>query len=380
LVFIYPRWSIDGGNVWHYLPSLSLLFVAGGLVWKLPKTRTVLVVLLIFIGTLTPALGFINVYPFRFSFVADHFQYHASLSIIAGLAAALTILGDRLPRPAALAVAIGVVGCLIMLTTAQSKYYRSDITLFEHTLKNNPTCWLACSNLGVALNNLGEHERSLPILQRGYELNPDAEAANNLGNTLAVLGRPAEALPFLNRAIEFRPTFAAAYTNRGIVLSMLKREAEALAAFRESVRLMPENSEAQYNLGLALARTREVEAALLHFEKAVRLNPNYAEAELDWGIGLMLTNRFSEAMTHFEKAIQLRPDSIQNHLTYGRALAKNSRWEKAVDQYQAALELDPDCMEAHKGIAGAFKQIGRLSDAQYHLGEVQRLQQARPRD
>ncbi len=34
---------------------------------------------LFFAGTLFPVLGFLNVYPFLFSFVADHFQYLAEL-------------------------------------------------------------------------------------------------------------------------------------------------------------------------------------------------------------------------------------------------------------------------------------------------------------
>ena len=34
--------------------------------------------LLYFAGTLFPVLGFVNVYPFKFSFVADHFKYLAS--------------------------------------------------------------------------------------------------------------------------------------------------------------------------------------------------------------------------------------------------------------------------------------------------------------
>ena len=38
--------------------------------------------MLFFIGTLFPALGFVNVFPFRYSFVADHFQYLASVGLI----------------------------------------------------------------------------------------------------------------------------------------------------------------------------------------------------------------------------------------------------------------------------------------------------------
>ena len=44
--------------------------------------RGPLAAVLIFVGVLTPALGFFDVYPFRYSFVADHYQYHASMALL----------------------------------------------------------------------------------------------------------------------------------------------------------------------------------------------------------------------------------------------------------------------------------------------------------
>ena len=48
--------------------------------------------MLFFVGTLFPVLGFSNVYMFRYSFVADHLQYLASLGIITLVAAGATLL------------------------------------------------------------------------------------------------------------------------------------------------------------------------------------------------------------------------------------------------------------------------------------------------
>ena len=51
------------------------------------RVRSALAALLFFAGTLFPVLGFLNVYPFRYSFVADHYQYLASLGMIAAFSA-----------------------------------------------------------------------------------------------------------------------------------------------------------------------------------------------------------------------------------------------------------------------------------------------------
>ena len=74
LSFIYARWTIDA--VW---PPIRLTLVTIGIVaafwWTRDRSRAPLAAALFFIGSLFPVLGFLNVYPFVFSFVADHFQY-----------------------------------------------------------------------------------------------------------------------------------------------------------------------------------------------------------------------------------------------------------------------------------------------------------------
>jgi hypothetical protein len=64
LVFIYPRWSIDGSVWWQYLyPAVA---AAIALVLASLRCRGALAGYLFFCGTLVPVLGFVNVYPFLF--------------------------------------------------------------------------------------------------------------------------------------------------------------------------------------------------------------------------------------------------------------------------------------------------------------------------
>src|SRR6202041_3151473 len=86
LTFFYPHWKIDPAVWWQWLFPAGVLAVVIGLVFVARRYRGPLAGFLIFCGTLFPVLGFLNIYPFRYSYVADHFQYLASLGIIVPVA------------------------------------------------------------------------------------------------------------------------------------------------------------------------------------------------------------------------------------------------------------------------------------------------------
>ncbi|MFT3866869.1 MAG: tetratricopeptide repeat protein [Nibricoccus sp.] len=376
LAFFYPRWTLDSSQFWQWLFPFACVACTAVLVWR-KSLRVLLVPWLLFVGTLFPALGFFNVYPFVFSYVADHFQYHASLGIVAAAAAGLTMLMQRLPRRATLVVTFALPLALGLLAFQQGKIYLSNTALYEDTLAKNPDCWLARNNLGQIFTDKGELEKAIPYFQRALQLRPEfAEAENNLGYALRQLGRVGEAIPHFERAIALQPKYAQAHNNLGLAYVLLGDRERAIACFHDATRSHPRFPTAHFNLGLTLAQIGKTQEALLQFQRALQLDPAHASSELNWAIGLMQLGRFPEAIAHFEKAIQLAPDSIPNHLTYSRALARNGRFNEAIDQCRAALEIDPDCLDAHVGLANMFKQIGRLSDADYHFREAQRLQSA----
>ncbi len=83
-LFFYPRWTIDAGAWWQWLYPVGAVVVPVGL-WLARKKigRGPAAAALIYVGVLIPTLGFMNIYFHVFSFVADHFQYHASPVLIA---------------------------------------------------------------------------------------------------------------------------------------------------------------------------------------------------------------------------------------------------------------------------------------------------------
>jgi len=100
LIFFYPRWVVDARDWTWWLALLALVATLLFLVWLAVARgrRALLAASLIFLATLVPVLGFLNVYPFRFSYVADHFQYLAQVSLLVVAASGLALLAQRSRR------------------------------------------------------------------------------------------------------------------------------------------------------------------------------------------------------------------------------------------------------------------------------------------
>ena len=162
-----------------------------------------------FMVTLGPILGFMNCYAFQFSYVADHWQYLASLCLIS-LAAAIDgrlHLTNQIARFAVLGIPIFVLG---LLAWRQCPVYRNVETLWRDTLAKNPDCWLAHHNLGVVLQAQNHFSEAETHFRSALQLRPDYyEAENNLGESLLMQDRINEAQEHIDRSIALNPGYAA---------------------------------------------------------------------------------------------------------------------------------------------------------------------------
>src|SRR6266404_7185692 len=127
LTFIYPRWTISPANPLEY----AWLLAAGGLCALIYfarryTDRSAEVAALFFVATLSPVLGFIMLYTFRYTFVADHYQYLASIGLIALFAAAVSSLAVkcRLRFAVRISFIAGVLLILGSMTFLQAGIYR----------------------------------------------------------------------------------------------------------------------------------------------------------------------------------------------------------------------------------------------------------------
>jgi tetratricopeptide (TPR) repeat protein len=288
LIFIYPRWEPDAAEAWQYLfPAAALALIAVVWFWR-PRPRGLLAAILIFAGTLFPVLGFFNVYAFIFSFVADHFQYLASLSMIAIFASAATQGWQRFPpgtRRLGPAVALLLAGGLGALTFAQTRGYRDIETFYRGILARNPDAWMAQDNLGTILRQSGRIAEAVPHYEQALWAKPGfAEGHNNLGVALIDSGHTEEAIGQFERALRLRPDFPQAEDNLGSALARSGQTGRALGIFEGLVRRRPDFAEARNNYGLALAQAGRLPEAAAQCQEALRLDPGYADARRNLGI------------------------------------------------------------------------------------------------
>ena len=342
LIFIYPRWSLDPAHPWDYAYPLAALAVLWFFWFIRGKARAPLAAALCFVGVLFPVLGFFDVYAFLFSYVADHFQYLASLAVIIPVAACWGRWRAR-GEPNGV-IALGVAACVVLalgtLTWRQAGKYRNLETFYGAILADNPGAWMAHNNLGVALTEKGATEEAL----RHYEA-----------------------------AIALRPGYPEAHNNRGNALTSLGRPEEALKEFTEAVRLRPAYADGQNCLGNALARGGRLEEAREHLERAVALEPQSAESRYNLANVLAAEHRFPEALAQYDEALHFRPAFAECHNNMAVTLAQQERWTDAISHYRAALTLRPDYPEAENNLGVALYSAGHRDEAAAHFGAALRL-------
>jgi tetratricopeptide (TPR) repeat protein len=355
LTFIYPRWQINAGAWWQYLFVLALVVLLAFAWTRRKNSRAPLAVILIFLGLLFPALGFINVYPFLYSFVADHFQYLACAAPLTLFAAGITMTLDSL-APAKNFLRPAVYGALLLtlggLSWRQCRDYRDIETLWRTTIARNPDCWMAYSNLGSFLSARGNVTEAIADFRKALELWPEqSKDHNNLGKALVQKGRLAEAMDQFQTALRISPEDPDAETNIGAALLQQGDAEEAISHLQQAIKKFPRHAQARINLGNALLQTGKADVAIAEYKKTLELPFDHAESHYSIASAFRQKGDVEAAVIHYRKALELRPDYANAHNNLANALRQQGRIEEAVREYEAALSSDPESVLAANNLA-----------------------------
>ncbi|MCG3125844.1 MAG: hypothetical protein CHACPFDD_00671 [Phycisphaerae bacterium] len=339
LIFIYPRWQIDAARATDYVPLAGCLLLLTGCAWLARRKIVAPALLALFIGvTLFPALGFLNVYPHRFSYVADHFNYLGSLGYIVLFALlARRALDGALPAPRRAAaqpwLAVAVLAALGVVTFRQAGNYRGATTLWERTLAANDQAWIGMVNLGNDYAAAGRHDEARDLFERATKYPPaHFEAYSGLGQLADLRGDPSAAAGWYEKARDAKPDWSGAWSNLGVVYQKLNRLGDAAECLERSVKLLPTAGVPWNNLSRVYAAQGRMDDALAAAERAVACAPGDAEF-----------------LTH-----------LGNVLVQQRTVKRLSR---AAEAYAAAVRGDAARADARQGLMLALYELGRYDDA-----------------
>jgi protein O-mannosyl-transferase len=328
LMFVYPRWGINAGVWWQYLFPLAVLGLLG-ILWSLRRwSRAPLAGVLVYMLLLLPSLGFLNIYFFIYSFVADHWQYLACLGIITFCASGIVLLAQRFKRWQSWlepGVTLVIAGVLFVVTSHQSRMYSDIETLYRTTIARNPACWMAYLNLGNILYQANRIPEAMDLFNHAMRIKP-AAAHYSLGNALVQKGRNPEAIEEYKEALQIDPDYAEAHNNLGGALFLIGRASDAIDQYQEALRINPDYAEAHNNLGSALVQTGQASEAINHFQQALRITPNSASAHNNLGAALGQIGRTSEAIHELKVALRINHNYVdaRNNLTKFEALQKTT--------------------------------------------------------
>ena len=349
LAFSYARWEINARDPWQYTWLIGCLAVAWLLWWRRSAWgRAPVAAIAFFVAALSPLLGFIPLYTFRFTFVADHYQYLASIGLLTLFTAVAMRQTEtwQVARNTRWALSCSVLLVLGTLTWRQAGLYRDAETLWRDTVAKNPDSFIANDNLGAILLLRGELEPATALFERAIRSKPDfADGHNNLGLVRHRQGRLDEAVSFFREALRCDPSFVDAHNNLGILLAQQGRSSEALEHFHEAVRIRPSFANAHRNLGLTLEGLGRTNEAAGEYRETLRLTPDAQDVEerLAW----ILATDPDSGVRNGAEAVRL--SEAANAATGGRdphaldvlaaAYAEAGRFDDAVRAATRALEL-----------------------------------------
>jgi tetratricopeptide (TPR) repeat protein len=277
LCFVYARWTVDQTAWWAWVIALSAVAVPVMLAIRDRRLSGPLLALLFFGGTLLPALGFFNIFPMRYAFVADHYQYLASLGLLTLVAAwwlqpsAPEAWSWRSPSPTKVpmnvrrSIAAAVLLGLACLTWQRESVFHDSASLWTQTLARNPTSMIANIHMGRLASRRKDFAAAERYFHDGLRYRTDDlethEFETNLAHTLSAQGRFDEAAAEFHKALERKPDYPEALNGLANVEARQKHFDAAVDLYRKSIALQPRNATIRTNLANALATSGKTAAA-----------------------------------------------------------------------------------------------------------------------
>lgn len=342
VMFHYPRWDPSA------LANPALSAVAGGVALVAlfrAGERRALAALAVYVAMISPVLGVFDVYWFRYSFVADHFQYLASL----GVFGAVAFLAHRLRLPPSYARgALGAVVAILAVTShIQVRAYESRLTLWTDTVEKNPGSWLAHHGLGLWWLERDDPHRARAGFEAALTAKPSShESLTGRGAASLAAGNVVAAIEDLDRALELAPGYPEAHLKRGAARVTAGEFEEALPDLDAFLRARPDSLEALGLRARAFQGAGRLDRSLADLTRAIELGAGPTALVDRAVISAGLGDR-EGAFADLSRAVELAPDAARGWVVRGTLYRQAGDVAASCEDWGRACELG-DCSRARR--------------------------------
>jgi len=227
------------------------------------------------------------------------------------------------------------LGCVCLKTTR----FDEARSWFEAGLRLRPGDGRMLTNLGAALDRLGERDQALAAYQRAaFQEDAPAEAFHNLG---------------------------ALYAEEG-------RTEDAIRAFGEAVSRQPD-ADGYCSLGMVLMSTGDLVMALDNFERAVACDSRYTRGHYYTAICLLKKGRYKEALHRFDLVLSQESGLVRANFHRGVCLHKLEEFTSALAALSRAEAAFPEDGRIHFQLALTCDALGLSTDARRHYHQARLL-------
>ncbi len=243
----------------------------------------------------------------------------------------------------ALALAFLVISVLSYRSFLRNNDYANKVRIWESALQAVPDNPRAYHNLGVALGDRKEFQKS----QECFE-----------------------------KALALKPRYASCHYHLSLY-SLHQGKLEEALGQKEKLRKMaphhPKLWELYRHLGDYELKREDIDQAYHYYEKILQRHPKSVALLKKLASYALQKGKWDRAFEFYEKALLRKPEDVDTYNVLGMIRLQQGDFPKAMEFYRKATDIDPKSPDAYNNIGVAFERQGDFPGALTYYYQALRL-------
>ncbi|MEZ4918853.1 MAG: tetratricopeptide repeat protein [Saprospiraceae bacterium] len=325
----YPQMKPVGMDDWRALLSFAIYLAMG--IWalmNLKKKHVLSFAILYFLATFSL---FSNVIIEIGTSYGERLLYGPSLGFALALAWLLmkltkTDLRNKDAEPLGNSSTVFYLGMALVAlysfkTISRNPAWYDSFSLYEADIQTAPNC--------AKLN----YHRALEQTKKG--INEDN------GGTVTDKSWVEKGIKSYDKAIELFPEYHDAYGSRGLAYFRLQQYDKAFEDYQEALKYRPNDARVLSNMGYIYFMRQDLKNAEEVYKKSVKYDPRFVDARRNLGAVLAMQKRYDEAIEQWKEGLKYDSNNATLHFYIGSAYRDSGRMDEAQPWLETAYQLDP---------------------------------------